>query len=189
MKQRLIIPAFIAFALLPTAAFAAESAEPPGSWTALLFYIINFALFIFIVAKYAMPMARDFFKNRANSIRDSLGKAEANFHEAESLANRAAEQTAKLDNEKAQIAGDLDSETSYQIQRIRDLAQETATRIKRDAALSAAAIRENGQRRMRVALAAAVARLARQRLEAAFRPSDQDRLLDAFVSKLRDEAR
>lgn len=190
MGKRILIAAIIVAALVPSAARAAEGApEPPGSWLALLFYVINFALFVFILAKYALPLGRDFFANRANSIRDSLKKAESNFREAEELANRAAERSAKLEGEKAQIEADLDAETNYQIQHIHELADETAVRIKRDAELSAAAARENGHRRMRAALAAAAGRLARERIEAAFQPNDQERLLDGFVAKLRDEAR
>jgi F0F1-type ATP synthase membrane subunit b/b' len=69
------------------------------------------------------------------------------------------------------------------------MAQETATRIKRDTELSTAATREAGQRRMREALAAAAGRLAREMVVREFKPTDQDRLLDSFVAKLRDEAR
>src|SRR5271169_2124278 len=135
MKRRIVIAA-ISGALLPSVALAAEGAgESSGSWTALLFYIFNFALFAFILAKYAVPMIRDFFNQRATTIRDSLNKAEANFREAEALANRAAEQAAKLESEKAKIASDLADETVYQVGRIYEIAQETAARIKHDTEL------------------------------------------------------
>jgi F-type H+-transporting ATPase subunit b len=190
MRQRITIAALLIAGLMPSAALAAEGApEPAGSWTALLFYIINFALFVFILVKYALPMVRDFFAQRARSISDSLSKAQSNFREAEELAKRAAERNAGLAGEKARIGSGLADETAYQTQRISELAQETATRIRRDAQLSAAAAHENAQRRMRIALAAAAGRLARQRLEAAFKPDDQERLLDGFVTKLNDEAR
>ena len=190
MIRRSLIAATLGAVLIPSAALAAGGGhEDAGSWTALLFYVINFGLFIFILVKYALPGARDFFNNRANSIRESLSKAESNFREAEELASRATEHAAKLESEKSQIAADLNAETAYQIQRIREMAQETAIRIMRDAQLSAAAARENGQRRMRIALAAGAARLARERIEAVFQSNDQKRLLDGFVAKLRDEAR
>ncbi|HEX4209998.1 MAG TPA: ATP synthase F0 subunit B [Candidatus Binataceae bacterium] len=190
MKRRILIAASLSTALMPSAALAAEgAAESSGSWTSLLFYIINFAIFVVILVKYAVPMARDFFNQRATSIADSLAKAETNYHQAEELANRAAERTAKLESEKTQIASDLADETVYQIGRIYEIAQETATRIKRDTELSAAATREAGQRRMRQVLAAAAGRLARETVVREFQPEDQDRLLDNFVAKLRDEAR
>ncbi|MGA2412443.1 MAG: hypothetical protein ABSG46_18915 [Candidatus Binataceae bacterium] len=134
-------------------------------------------------------MARDFLNRRATTICDSMAKAESAFHQAEELANRAAERAAKLESEKARIASDLSDETVYQVGRIYDMAQETAARIKRDTAMTAAALRENGQRRMRRALADAAGRLALERIKHDFRPSDQDRLIASFVTKLREEAR
>ena len=188
--RRILIAAILGSGLIPSAALAAQNVpEPAGSWTALLFYVINFAVFVFIIIKYALPMARDFFANRAGSIRESLGKAESNLREAEELANRAKERSARLESEKSQIRADLDAETTYQIQRIREAGEETAARIMRDAELSAAATRENGQRRMRFTLAAAAGRLARDRVESAFQAADQERLLDGFVAKLHEEAR
>jgi F-type H+-transporting ATPase subunit b len=190
MKRRILIAASLGAALIPSAALAAEGGgESSGSWSSLLLYIINFGIFIFILAKYAVPMARDFFNQRATTIRESLSKAESNYREAEELANRAAERTAKLESEKAKIASDLADETVYQVGRIYEMAQETAARIKHDTELSAAATREAGQRRMREALAAATGRLAREMVVRDFEPADQDRLLDSFVAKLRDEAR
>jgi F0F1-type ATP synthase membrane subunit b/b' len=189
MTRRSLIAAVLAALLIPSIALAADSApEPPGSWTALLFYVINFGLFVFILVKYALPMARDFFTTRAHSIRESLTKAESNLREAEELATRARERTSRLESEKSQIGADLDAETAYQTQRISELARETAARIRRDAELSAAAAHENGQRRMRIALAAAATRLARERLVADFQANDQELLLDGFVAKLREEA-
>ena len=190
MKRRILIAASLGAALMPSAALAAEAGgESSGSWSSLLLYIINFGIFVFILVKYAVPMARDFFNQRATTIRESLSKAESNYREAEELANRAAERTAKLESEKAQIASDLADETVYQVGRIYEMAQETAARMKRDTELSATATREAGQRRMREALAAATGRLAREMIVQEFKPTDQDRLLDSFVTKLRDEAR
>jgi len=189
MKRRIAIAASLGAALIPSAALAAEGGESSGSWSSLLLYIINIGIFVFILVKYAVPMVRDFFNQRAATIRESLSKAESNYREAEELANRAAERTAKLESEKAQIASDLADETVYQVGRIYEIAQETAARIKRDTELSAAATREAGQRRMREALAAATGRLARAMIVRDFKPADQNRLLDSFVAKLRDEAR
>jgi F-type H+-transporting ATPase subunit b len=190
MKRRILIAASLGAALIPSTALAAEGGgESSGSWSSLLLYIINFGIFVFILVKYAVPMARDFFNQRATTIRETLAKAESNYRQAEELANRAAERTAKLESEKAHIASDLADETVYQVGRIYEIAQETAARIKRDTELSAAATREAGQRRMREALAAAAGRLAREMVVREFKAGDQDRLLDSFVAKLRDEAR
>jgi len=179
----------IGAALTPTLALAAEGgAEGHGTWGALFFYIINFSLFAGILWKYALPAARSFFKERAAGIRATLAKADAAFRDAQALANRAAERMAKLEAEKSQIASDLADETVYQVGRIYDLAQENAARIKRDAEVSAAALAENANRRVREALARAAGNLARDLVANNFQPDDQTRLLQGFVEKLGQEA-
>src|SRR6202158_6527951 len=149
MKSRIAIAAVLLGATrTPALALAAEGAvEERGSWGALLFYVINFLLFAGILWKYALPAARNFFRERAVGIRETHAKAEAAFRGAQELANRAAERMARLEAEKNQIASDLADETVFQIGRIYDLAQEAAARIKRDAELGAAAMRENAPRR------------------------------------------
>jgi F-type H+-transporting ATPase subunit b len=190
MKSRIAIVAALAgAALTPTLALAAENgSEGSGSWGELIFYIINFALFVAILRKYASPAARNFFRDRARGIRETLLKAEGSFHEAQELANRAAERMAKLEAEKTQITSDMADETVYQVGRIYELAQESAARIKRDAEVSGRALGENAQRRVREALAQAAGRLARELVANNFQPGDQRRLLQGFVEKLGEEA-
>jgi F0F1-type ATP synthase membrane subunit b/b' len=190
MKSRIAIAAaLLGAALTPTLAIAAEGGgEERGSWGGLLFYVINFLLFGAILWKYALPAARNFFRDRALGIRDTWSKAEAAFRGAQELADRAAERMARLEAEKNQIASDLADATVFQIGRIYDLAQEAAARIKRDAELGAAAMGENAQRRVREALAHAAGSLARELVANNFQPGDQTRLLQGFVEKLGEEA-
>ena len=190
MKSRIAIAAaLLGAALTPTLAIATEGGgEERGSWGALLFYVINFLLFVGILWKYALPAARNFFKGRATGIRDTLSKADAAYRTAQELANRAAERMAKLEAEKSQIASDLADETVFQIGRIYDLAQEAAARIKHDAEVSAVAMAGNANRRVREALAHAAGNLAREIVVKNFIPNDQTRLLQGFVDKLGEEA-
>ena len=102
--------------------------------------------------------------------------------------NAANERMAKLEAEKSQISSDLADETVYQIGRIYDLAQESAARIRRDGELSAAALAEDANRRVRAALAHAAGRLARDLVTNSFQASDQTRLVQGFVEKLSEEA-
>jgi F-type H+-transporting ATPase subunit b len=188
-SQTAIAAALVGATLTPTLAIAAEGGvDERGSWAALLFYIINFALFAAILWQYALPATRNFFRDRATGILDTMSKAESTFRGAQALANRTAERMAKLEAEKSQIVSDLADETVYQIGRIYDLAREGATRIKHDADLSAVAMAENAQRRVRASLASAAARLARDLVANNFQPDDQARLLRGFVEKLGQEA-
>jgi F-type H+-transporting ATPase subunit b len=188
MKSRVAI-LLTAAALWPSLAYAAENAEPQASWLSLIFYAINFALFVWLVRHYGGPRITGFFRDRAKTIRETIGRAEKAFQEAQELANVAAERIARLEAEKTAIASDLADETVYEVGRIYDIAQETVARIKRDTDLTAAALRENAQRRLRETMAAAAGRIAYQTLERNFRPEDQSRLLDGFIDRLGEEAR
>lgn len=190
MKARIaILAVLLGTTLTPALAIAAEGAgEERGTWGALIFYVINFLLFIGVLWKYALPAGRNFFRDRAVGIREGQSKAETAFREAQNLANRAAERMARLEAEKTQIASDLADETVYQIGRIYDLAQEAAARIRRDAQSSGAAMAENAQRQVREALAHAAGNLARELVTSSFEAGDQTRLLQGFVEKLSEEA-
>jgi F-type H+-transporting ATPase subunit b len=187
MKSRTGIAIVAAAVLCPTLAFAAEGPEAKGSWFSLIFYVINFVIFLWILRHYAGPPVVKYFRDRATGMRDSIGRADAAFHEAQALANRAAERIAKLEAEKAQISSDLADETVYQVGRIYDLARETVARIKRDTEMTATALQEAAHRRAREALAAGAGRLAGELVERNFVPADQRRLLDSFLERLRGE--
>jgi F0F1-type ATP synthase membrane subunit b/b' len=189
MKARIAILLVGAAALFPSVVFANGGAEESGSWFALIFYAVNFAIFIYIVKRFAGPLITGFFRDRATGLREAMRRADANFRQAQELAHRAADQMAKLEAEKAQIASDLADETVYQVGRIYDLAQEAVARIKRDTEMTSTALRDAARRQVRVSLAEASGRLARGLLERDFQAADQERLLGAFIDRLREERR
>ena len=189
MKSRIAIVLIVAAGLCPSLAFAAEGAEQDGSWSALIFYAINFAIFLWVIKRFAGPGIAGFFRDRATGIREDMSRSEAAFKEAEKLASRAADRMAKIEAEKNKIASDLADETVYQIGRRYDLAHETVARIKRDNELTKAALRVGAQRRLRESMAAAAGRLAREIVTRNFEAADQTRLLEGFIEKLGEEAR
>jgi F-type H+-transporting ATPase subunit b len=191
MKSRthLTIIAIVAVMLCPALAHAADDTAETGSWGALIFYIINFALFFWIVRRFAGQQITAFFHNRARNIRENLSRADAALAEAQSLSRRALELMEGLAAEKSKVVTELNDETAYLLRRIDEGARGAADRIRRDAGISVAAAREAGRRHLREALAAAAARIARELVRHDFRPADQTRLLETFVGRLRQEAR
>ena len=95
----------------------------------------------------------------------------------------------RLGAEKQPLRADLDAETAYMANRIRELARETALRVIRDTELTGEAITEAAQRRVRALLAVATGRRARELMVKSFTPEDQSRLLRNFEEKLAQEAR
>jgi F-type H+-transporting ATPase subunit b len=178
--------------LAPASGWCAEAGggeAESGSWLSLLPYIINFALFVWLLMRFAAPMTRKFFGDRASGIRETFSRAETALKEAQDLANRAAERMSRLAAEKQQLRTDLDAETAYMANRIRELARETAARIVRDTRLTADAIGEAAQRQVRARLADATGRLARDLVAKNFTADDQTRLLRGFEERLAQEAR
>jgi F-type H+-transporting ATPase subunit b len=190
MKHRISTAAALAIAaLMPSPAMAAEEAAGGGSWLRLMFFAINFAIFAYILVRFATPMVRKYFVDRSGEIRGVLSRANAAFQQAQDLANSAAKGLAELDAEKARIAAEFEAETAHQVRMIGELARTAAERIRRDAEMTAAAVADSAQRRVRNHLAALTAQIARDLIARDFQDSDQSRLLGSFMEKLRQEAR
>jgi F-type H+-transporting ATPase subunit b len=192
IKRSVILLTGAVLLLVPLAAWCAEAgseARDGGSWLSLLFYVVNFALFVWILVRFAGGPVRKFFADRADAINDATARAEAALTEAQDLANRSAERMSRLGAEKKRLRADLDAETAYMANRIRELAREAALRIIRDTELTGEAITEAAQRRVRALLAQATGRRARELMVKSFTPEDQTRLLRGFEEKLAQEAR
>jgi F-type H+-transporting ATPase subunit b len=185
MKKMITSASFICAALLPQIALAAaEAPEERGSWTLLVFFVINFILFVFILIYFAAPLARKFFADRAATIRTGLSRAERAFAEAQDLANKAAARMAALEAELKKTAAEIEDETAFQVTRVAELAKSTAERIRNDAVLSTAALAEAAKRRVRARLAESAATLARELIGREFQRDDQGRLINGFMEQL-----
>jgi F-type H+-transporting ATPase subunit b len=184
---RLLIAA-AAITAVPSFAFAADEAANPGSWLGTMFFAINFLLFVGILYYFAGPMLRTFFRDRATGIRSQIDRLNSALQEAQDLANRAASRMANLEQEVAQLESEIENETTFIVNRIREGARTTAERIRRDTELTSAATIDAAQRRVRERLAATAASLARELIARSFEASDQSRLIDNFMDKIRHEA-
>lgn len=173
----------------PSGVFAAEPEQAQGSWFALIFYAVNFVLFLWIVQKYGWPRIAEFFRNHARTIRENRDRAEIAFKEAQELAKRAAQQLQQLDADKRTTMLELTEQTAYQVRQINQAAHEAVSRIRRDTELTTAALRDGAQRRLRQTMAEAAGAIARELVSRNFQASDQDRLLRDFVERIGDETR
>ena len=190
MKLKAAIATVSSVGLFPALAFCAENAAATeaGSWFALLFYVINFSLFVVIIVRYAGSAIKGFFRDRAVGIRQNMQRADSAFLQAQERASGAAELMSRLEADKAKIASEMADETVYQVGRIYDMAREAVARLKRDTELTSAVLRESGRRHVREAMSLAAGEIARELIVRNFEPSDQSRLLEQFTAKLNQEA-
>jgi F0F1-type ATP synthase membrane subunit b/b' len=185
MKKSITSAAIFAAAFFPRAAMAAEDAGAEhGSWLLLMFFAINFALFVYVLVHFAGPALKKFFADRAVTIRTALSRAQSALTEAEDLANKAAARMAALAAELKKVADELEQETAYQVGKVADLAKVTAERIHRDTEMSSSALSEAAKRRVRAQLAESAATIASNLISRDFQSNDQGRLIDGFMDKL-----
>jgi len=187
MKLKAAIATILGVGLYPALAFCAEGGESEGSWLTLLFFVLNFAAFVYIIARFAGPFFKNFFRDRSSSIRETLNRLEKEVRQAEQLADEAAAREARLDADKTALATEMRAETTREIAHMRTLAQAAAERIKRDAELTAAAVADNAKRQMRTHLAQVATDLARKMIANNLDASDQGRLIDDFMQCLHRE--
>jgi len=185
MKKWITSAAIFAAAFFPQAALAAEErGAEHGSWLLLMFFAINFFLFVWVLVHFAGPALKKFFADRAVTIRTALSRAASALAEAEDLANKAAARMAALSAELKKLADELEQETAFQVSKVADLAKSTAERIHRDTEMSSSALSEAAKRRVRAQLAESTATLARDLIGRDFQPADQERLIDGFMDQL-----
>jgi len=190
MKLKTTLAATLGVGLSPTLAFCAEgAAAESGSWIALIFYVINFSAFIYILARYAAPLAVKFFHERAAEIRKTIDLSESGLRSASQTAEQAEAEVAGLEAEKARLLAEMRAESARQAARIRELGQMAAQRIRRDAEQAARSIAESGRHTVQAHLAATAARLARTLITDSFEAADQSRLLREFLDTVNQEAR
>ncbi|MBV8056047.1 MAG: ATP synthase F0 subunit B [Deltaproteobacteria bacterium] len=190
MKARIVrISLSVAAVFWPSWVFAAEGEQAEGSWFALIFYTINFLLFLWIVGKYGWPRITQFFLSHSHTIREIRGRAEKAYREAQEQANRAAQQLQQLEADKRKVMSELDQETAYQIGQMNDAAREAVSRIRRDTEITTMALRDGAQRRLRQTMAEAAGRIAHELVSRNFQASDQAQLLQGFIDRISEEAR
>lgn len=187
MKLKAVIAALLSVEFCPALAFCAEGGEGGGSWLTLMFFTLNFAAFVYIVVFFAAPYVTKFFRDRASAIRETLSRSETDAQRAQDIANQAAARAARLETDKAELAGETRAETAREITRMREMAQATAERIKRDAGLTAAGTADSARRRIRARLAQVATDLARDLVTRNLEASDQVRLIEDFMDRLRRE--
>src|SRR5215467_15613023 len=97
MGSRIRLALAAALLFWPAWAFAAESEQTGGSWYPLIFYALNFLLFLWIVRKYGWPGIVQFFRDHSRNIREIRSRLEKAYQDAQELAKRAAQQLELLE--------------------------------------------------------------------------------------------
>src|SRR5260370_39520986 len=102
-RYRFAIVSIVTALLCPALVFAADSPPEEGTWSALIFYAINFLLFIWIVKRVGGSQIKEFFKTRAKGIRENASRADQAFKDSQRLSQQAADRLKSLEAEQSRL--------------------------------------------------------------------------------------
>ena len=194
VRDRLSAVAAVGLILLPVIAQAAEgeaghAAEhhAPSPW-GLIYPFINFAIYSFVLWRYAWPAVRDYLSDRRANTLSALEAAKSVRAEAEALK---AEYDAKLRNlevEAARAREEVLATAQVEARNILEQAQKSAARIRKESRLVADEEVARARRTLQEESAALVARLAGELVTKQIGPNDQARFVKDFVTQTRSAA-
>ena len=189
VRDRLSAVAAVGLILLPVIAQAAEgeaghAAEhhAPSPW-GLIYPFINFAIYSFVLWRYAWPAVRDYLSDRRANTLSAL--------EAAKSVRLKAEYDAKLRNlevEAARAREEVLATAQVEARNILEQAQKSADRIRKDSRLVADEEVARARRTLQEESAALVARLAGELVTKQIGPNDQARFVKDFVTQTRSAA-
>jgi len=175
--------------LLPIAAWASEHEEAHEHggipWGTLLFNLVNFSIFCWIIARFALPVVRDWVRARHDRIVDELGAAAKARAEAEQLKAQWDARLKALDQEIARIRADAAADAGRERDRILDAARKTAEAIRNDARRAADQEIRRAQAELRDSVAREAVTLATQLVRDRLTPADQDRFVSEFLGQVK----
>jgi F0F1-type ATP synthase membrane subunit b/b' len=161
------------------AAHAAEHHAP--SITELLFPAINFALFMVIIVKYAIPAMREYLHRRHEEVSTAAHDAAAALAEAERGVTTVRGRLASIAAEREAITQDLVAIATTHADRARLHAEEAGQRRVRDASVLAEQERRRALAEVRAEMATRATSLAEARIRGALSPDDQAAFVRSFL--------
>lgn len=174
--------------LLPAALHASEEthhAHEGIPWATLLFATVNFLLFCWILARYLLPVARDYARNRHARIVEDLEAAAKARADAEQLKAQWEARLAALDEEIKDIRAQAVADGTREREQILVAAQRTAEAIQNDARRAAAQEVRRAETELRLTVAREATALASQLLRERLDPKDQERFIAEFLIEVK----
>ena len=160
-----------------------EHEEEPMSPPFIL-ALVNFGLFLLILAKYLAPAGHTAAKERHDQIKSALDEAGKLRDEAKAKLAEYESRISGLDSEIEKLVAGIRADAEADKQRILEAAEKQAAQMKRDAESRIAAeielARQHLTEEVAQAASAAAAKLVRERATA----DDQKRLVSTFIAGL-----
>ena len=164
---------------------APHAAEAHGpSWAALL---INFVIFVGVLAYFVGRPARTFFRDRSASIADSLAAAERAREQAQAKLAEAEARLPEIERQAKSILDGAARQAEAERQRLVAAATDDAQRILAQAEARVGELESAARRRLRVLAADLAVEAATDLVERHVKPEDRSRALDRNLKALQSQ--
>lgn len=167
---------------------AAGEAHHPPSASGLIFPAINFAIYSFVLWKYAWPAVRTYLADRRENTVTALEAAKSVKDEAQALKAEYDAKLRTLEADAQQARAEVLATAELEAKNLVEQAKKSADRIRNDARLVADEEVARARRELREESAALVARIAGEIVSKQVGPADQARFVTEFVSQARSDA-
>ena len=144
----------------------------------------NFVIYAIIIAKFAVPRAREFLKTRREEVVSAISQATAKKQTAEARVSEYKAKLAGLDKEIQSIHAALRDEAEREKSKLISEAQAMAVKIKEDANFLADQEVKIARQRIREELANQAEATARELVRHNLSPADQSRLVQEFIQNI-----
>jgi F-type H+-transporting ATPase subunit b len=149
----------------------------------LLWPVVNFSIFVWVLVRFLGGPLREFFRARAERLRDELAAGDRARRDAEALRAQLAQDLADLPAVRELLKADLLATAARERDQLLAQGQRTAERIRRDAVLLGNQHIAAARRALRDELVASAVREATALVQGAAQAPDQERFVSEFVGR------
>jgi F-type H+-transporting ATPase subunit b len=166
------------------AASSAEGAEHAAPITQLIFPVINFLIFLYLVKRFLLPLAKDHFRSRRKEILSAVQGADEEKRLAEEKLRDYRDKLSRLADEAREIQASLRTEGERERAKLVAEAEDLAAKIKTDAGFLAEQEVKIAQQKIRAEIARLAQAAAEKTLQRQLTLADQKRLMAEFLADL-----
>ena len=168
------------------AASSAAAGEHAPSITQLFFPAVNFLIFVYLLKRYLMPFARNYFRSRREGILEAVQGAAAEKARAEETVRNYQAQLDHLDEGAKQIIESLRADGQREKAKLLAEAEELAGRIKADANFLADQEVKAARQQVRYEISRIAQEAAEKTLQLHVSSADQERLVGEILVQVRE---
>ena len=178
---------FLVLAAPAIGATGGEGAHGP-SWTMTILGFVNFAIYAYIMYRFAWPPIVKYLQERRAAVVSALEAAALAHAEAEALKAEFEEKLKNVEAEAARARDELMEIARNEADHLLEEAKRSADRIRRDAQLVAHQEVARARRTLQEDAAQLIATIAGQLVSRQLTAADQSRFVQSFLDETRDAA-